>query len=260
MGRVRPTCSWRKRALFGIRSPVTERALIFRSILRFDYPTKFELFDRLGRVAAQLEAVGGLGVEINWTEHRVSALSKGAASAFRTTVDLNSVVAEHLFSPAGKALGAEPPHADLVSGMVHAAEVASFTRMGYRMWILVRGPALRFDAIRSVFAKTSVRVDKIVESFGALTDIGYTIEAKSEIGQFLRIHAGPYRAEEFRKYFRADPEVPEGMIFDVDVWQTGLDMPEPNAKRFALLAEKTARRLILRFVDTIEKELDHDGS
>ncbi|MBN1998947.1 hypothetical protein JW935_15415 [candidate division KSB1 bacterium] len=102
-----------------------------------------------------------------------------------------------------------------------------YDRVGFRSFILFKKENLRFSKIRDhIWADNKTFGDPLAELFKEKQDIGVTFEAKSKDEHFLRIRLGPYHNEEKVKYFFLENNVDEGLIFDIDIWQTNISIPQ----------------------------------
>jgi hypothetical protein len=76
----------------------------------------------------------------------------------------------------------------------------------------------------------------------------------------LRLSFGPYKKEESKKYFILENEIKEGLIFDVDVWQRKVKIPNFKIKERVSSFEKSMASIFPKITEKMIEEIKNDSN
>jgi hypothetical protein len=210
----------------------------YKTIIRIDYPLNYGLLDNLGQ---QLEFVHQKTLNdkdytnsqgnVDFTKHSIAQIGNCKKDSYSLnlslkTIDItinynNGIELDNLIN--GKLF-------KLYGEMLKKISVTMFDRIGMRFWIVLENKKFQFENIKNYITKsTSLFSDVFTEQFSGISDVGLVYETFSD-HQNSRVSLGPYKAEEAAKYQFLNPEVKEGLILDIDIWESKLKTPEYNIK------------------------------
>lgn len=243
---------------------------IYKSIFRVDFPLNFSLMDRLGDEFQFMKSITSVepynGIQGNVDLNSRSIILHGAINKDKFTVNqtLNSFdyIVEYSEPTDISRLSSHPvlEFADKVVKRIGAACNDTFERIGFRSWIIVENENYKFENIKQQIEENNSSYCNLVnELFGKVSDIGLIVEAKGPDDGSIRINVGPYQHEEWIKYFSKDFNVVEGLIFDIDIFHTKIQMPDFDIKQFARNVRKTYERYVEGTSNLLCKELGSES-
>ncbi|MBL8028242.1 MAG: hypothetical protein JNL74_17595 [Fibrobacteres bacterium] len=125
-----------------------------------------------------------------------------------------------------------------------------FTRIGIRFFVLLSGDPYSFAKLHNLFRDSNKFIDKATSStFDVPMDVALTWEAKNKKEDHVRLVCGPYSKSEYRKFFLIEPPIEDGLLLDVDIWQSNISLPgfkiTEQCRRFQKLAHDVCTNLDL---------------
>jgi len=239
----------------------------YKIIFRLDYPTTFGMLDILGDTAGFLEKetreapFANATINVNPVEHLITCTAHlpspdAADDGFRLmhNVKTLSAVIEHQKGLELSELHEHPAIilTDKLIEHLDFADVSRFERLGIRVWIL---ETLRFKAIRdSMVSKLDTLNSALMKSFASAEDVGVVFESVNKEGSSVRVIMGPYQKTETAKYFGLENSVQEGLILDIDMWQTKVEIPKFRLSRQAAYFEAAFQKLAGDLVSSLTEE------
>ncbi len=210
---------------------------IFKSIFRLDFPLAYKILDKLGEY---LEIINDKTREkpfsagkgnVNLLQHSLSHSAKVADDAFTLNLDLKTFNAVIEFQN-GHDIDNLAKHplfhfSDEVIEKLENEHSSKYERIGFRSHIIVQRDELNFSTLRDyIWNCNQIFGNPITDLFSKPHDIGVIFEAKKpDESESIRVHLGPYHEREQSKYFVLNHAVKEGLIFDIDIWQTNVSIP-----------------------------------
>lgn len=207
---------------------------VYKTIFRLDYPISFKIIDNLGEYAEFLHSdslqkapfVDGK-TNIDLTSHRISSTGSVDKDMFSFTLSITSLdaIIEHGVGVDVGSLSKHPVF-DLANKLLPRLEkendVMRFERIGLRTWSIIENDNFKFDRIRDYLLSKLTKFNNAIKpNFNSSEDIGIVLESKSDAGIAVRISFGPYQIAEQSKYFSLKHDsIKEGLIFDIDIWET----------------------------------------
>lgn len=210
----------------------------YKTIFQIDFPLAFQLIDELGKVSKFLadetknikNVTGRPQTDIDLSKHTVTNQGNIGSNFYRITLTPVKLSAGIEF-PLGEDI--EKLHqsdllkiVDRLLDDLLLKEINTFNRIGMRNWVISKGDKLRFSQIRNVIlGKINSYESAISSSLGETEDVAVIVESKSKMNFSSRVSFGPYRENEKQRYFSMSPDVDEGLVFDIDIWQTNISLP-----------------------------------
>jgi hypothetical protein len=209
---------------------------IFKSIIRIDYPLNYSLLDNLGQ---ELEFIQQKTLEdkkfinsqgnIDLLNHSIRQSGKYKKDSYSLNLSLrtldmiiiHSEGVEIEFLQSGKPI-------KLFGEMIKKLSVKTFERIGFRFWVIIEHDNYKFDLIKEYISNSNkLFSDTIKKQFTEVSDIALVYESHSEQDN-TRISLGPYQEGEEKKYDFQSPNIKEGLIFDIDLWENKIKTPNFN--------------------------------
>lgn len=228
---------------------------IFKTILRLDFPMVYRLYDKLGEylelthlITSEKPFIKGKG-ELNTLNHSMHNTSKIGEDIFTLNLDLKTfnTVVEFKDGLNISKLNKSPLFS-LCSEFIKKLEddnVIKYSRIGFRSFIVIERPEYKFDKLRDYIWKANqVFGDTLKDIFGQKNDIAIVFESKSDQDEDIRLTLGPYQQSETSKYFNLENNIKEGLILDVDIWQTKISVPMFNLDKLINRCQKVYSDLI----------------
>lgn len=228
---------------------------VFKTIFRLDFPLAYKILDKLGEYLELINSrtnqppfSDGKG-NINLLQHALSHTAKVADDAFTLNLDLKTfnAVVEFQGGTDVDTLAKNPlfHFADEVIEKLEGEHSSKYKRIGVRSYIIVQREELNFIKLRDyIWECNKVFGEPLMHSFNLRHDIGVIFEAKSEDEEYIRVHLGPYQEREQSKYFALKNDVKEGLIFDIDIWQPNLSVPQLKLVELLRSHQKTYIELV----------------
>jgi hypothetical protein len=210
---------------------------VFKTIFRLDFPLAYRILDKLGEYlelihvkTAQAPFSNGKG-NVNLVEHSLSYSAKVGDDTFSLNLDTKTfnAVIEYQDGSAVNTLAKHPLFslADEVIEKLAAEHSSKYKRIGVRSLILLQKDEFDFAKVRDYMWETNNVFGKsVTDLFNKRYDIGVTFEAQSDDEEYIRVNLGPYHEREIAKYFSLKNDVKKGFIFDIDIWQGNVSIPQ----------------------------------
>jgi len=243
------------------------KALAFKTIYRLDYPVSFGLVDHLGHYTqlvkehSEKPAFTDVRSNLNLSNHTVTTAGKCGRDVFRFTLSLQTMnaVIEHEDGTSLSDLSAHPviKLSDDVLRSLKESSFNKFERIGFRCFVLVQDTKFTFEKLKKHFIENFGEMSSALNrNFDMFEDIGVVFELmNSKNNDHTKISMGPYKKTEMEKYFSIKPDVEEGLIVDIDVWQKKSEIADLNLSKLsrhyfdtikttiALINEKTLEKV-----------------
>jgi len=209
---------------------------IMRSIFRLDYQLSYRLLDQLG---AQLEEIITRTKEppfekvkgnIETAKRAIRAQGEVGEGNFELNLTLNSFdgVVEKKDGYEINQFHKNPVF-DLANDIIQNLNLKAddrYERIGFRSFLLITGDDVKFQPALEYFKKLNQPlVDLVSSKFSSVDDVGITLESYSEELGNIRLALGPYGERDKGKFFSADSGEDEGLIVDIDWWETKMRIP-----------------------------------
>lgn len=138
----------------------------------------------------------------------------------------------------------------------------TYNRIGLRAFILLEEEDITFEKVKKhLWASNNVFNGIVDNYFDKKNDIGITMEMSSEKkNENIRITFGPYKKDESKKYFRTENAIKEGVIFDVDIWQNNIKIPNFNIQNHVKFFEKKIEAIFPEIKKRIIEEIKNVNS
>ncbi|MCP4105076.1 MAG: hypothetical protein GY749_06005 [Desulfobacteraceae bacterium] len=236
---------------------------IFKTIFRLDFPPAYRILDKLGEYSELIHTktdkepfTKGIG-NINLLQHSLSHTSKIGDDTFTINLDLktfNSVIEFQDGLNIDKLV--KVPLFGLADEIIEKLEDAyssKYNRIGFRSFIISEKKEFNFIKLRDYiwnFNKTfgNALIDHFKEKLG----IAISFESKSENEENIRFQLGPYQHNERIKYFSLKNE---GMIFDIDIWQSNISVPKLKSVEIIRNYQKIYKDLVKKIELQISEAL-----
>jgi len=232
---------------------------IFKTIIRIDYPLNYGLLDNLGQ---QLEFVHQRTLDdkdyvnskgnIDFTKHSITQVGTCKKDDYSLNLSLKTIdiTVNH---NEGISLGylAKGKLFKLYGEMLKKISVRLFDRIGMRFWVILEDEKFQFDSIKEYITNsTSLFSEVFTEQFSDVSDVGLVYETLGD-NQNSRVLLGPYKDKEAAKYQFLNPNVNEGLILDIDLWESKIKTPEYNIQSNLISKLDTIKQI----TSAIEKKL-----
>lgn len=209
----------------------------FKTIFRLDFPLAYRILDKLGEYLELIHIKTnqnpfseGKG-NVNLIEHSLSYNAKVADDIFSLNLDTKTfnAVIEYQGGSELNVLAKHPLFilADEVIEKLEKEHSSRYKRIGIRSYIIIQKKEFDFVKIRDyMWNSNKIFGDPLTSLFHTKYDIGVTFEAQSDNEEYIRVNLGPYHEREISKYFSLKNELKEGFIFDIDIWQGNISIPQ----------------------------------
>lgn len=209
---------------------------VFKAIFRIDYPLCYEIVDNLGKQLQKIhentqgEPFGQVRNQINQIEHSIK--SSGLLGEDRFALNLSMKSFDFIVEfKAGVSLEDLAKNqifklSKIVIDGLSSDSFKVFNRIGFRTWTVWDRGGKDFDAIRAyMMGLNKELLPQNGETGFQVTDLGLCVEMKNEEDVYSRYLVGPYQKTEEGKYFGIEHDPEEGVIVDVDVWSSKVEIP-----------------------------------
>lgn len=210
---------------------------IIKFIFRVDYPLNYSLIDKLGEfldfiknqttkkpfkdvknsisIAEHIITSEGT-IQENKFQINLNVSSFNGEVEFIKSIDFNDIMKCQLFS--------------LVESVIEKMQFGKncdFNRIGLRIYVVDENEKFKFESVlENILTKNKSFVGSISKHLDKVNDVGLIFESINDSSDSFRLNLGPYKEKERKKYFTIDPEIVEGLIIDLDVWQSKITIPE----------------------------------
>lgn len=234
----------------------------FKTIYRIDYPAYYVIMDKMGSYIEMIsqnlknEPFKNFKKKVDIINLDVQTEASIDEDRFKMHMSLNVLDAliEH---PQGYDLDILAKHpliklSEQIISMLENDGLSDYERMGLRTWVLIQDPLYTFDNLLNFFCnKMTPTTISLKNTFSPIKDIGIISESENSEGVKLHILYGPYKSDEVAKYFSFDSPISEGLIFDIDLYQTKIKMPHFELTKLV----KKYQDYIIKIVKTIDTDL-----
>lgn len=235
---------------------------VFKIIFRLDFPLAYRILDKLGEylevIKEKTEAdpyKDGTG-EINLLQHSLSFTSKIKNNIFSLNLNLktfNSVV-EFQDGINISEISKFPlfQFSDEIIEKLENDHNLKYDRIGIRSYIIMKNEEYTFSRLKDYIWNCNETFGVTIENdFEIKNDIGVIFESKSNNNENIRVCLGPYQKKEQGKYFSLENNIDEGLILDIDIWQSKCVIPKLKISTLINNHQKVYNNLI----ENIKKQL-----
>lgn len=233
-----------------MRSPLT-----FKTIYRLDYDLSYGLLDFLGQFSQILKTKmyskpfleSNTGLDL--INHAFSATGKlEGDDVVRVTLSLTTLnaVIEH---GQGRELSSlhSHPGIELIDPILEKfgefdkigeQNIIKYNRIGFRTFIIF-SEDLEFDVIKNYISGiTNPICTPLLSNFESIDDLALTYETKQNKNDHrCTVTLGPYKMGQAKKYFSIEPNVQEGLLLDIDVYQNNVEAPFGKTSTFSRMSK-----------------------
>ena len=210
---------------------------IFKTIFRIDYPLAYRILDKLGEYAELIQLKTSAepftkgGTNINLLQHSLSHTAKIAENIFTLNLDLKTfnAIIEFQEGLASDKLVKIPLFklADEIIEKLEDDHSSKYRRIGLRNYIIIEREEFDFIKLRDyIWGCNTVFGNALSGHFKEKQGIALIFESESENEDNIRLQLGSYQQSESVKYFSLNNEIKEGLIFDIDIWQSDISVPK----------------------------------
>jgi hypothetical protein len=240
-------------------------AKIYKAIFRLDYPLSYSIVDRLGEYCEFIN---------NKTAHEPFAESKGVIEMNRHLIIFDSKINDDrcvlnldiksfnsgIDFPKGCDISslARFPLFSLADEVIEKLEQNSkikYDRIGFRIFLLIEDEKLKFaNLLDYIWDNNVIFTEAFKDHYPQRDDIGLVYEASAKDNEKIRLSLGPYQKQESKRYFSLENDVQEGIIFDIDISQTKINLPKLNLVKFIHKYQKTYEHFVGYTIEQFKKE------
>lgn len=131
-----------------------------------------------------------------------------------------------------------------------------YKRIGIRIFAIDTKEVFKFDRIlKYILNSNSLFINSLSENLPTVNDTALTFESINDNKESFRLILGAYQEKEKKKYFTIDPDIKEGMIFDLDVWQSKISIQGFNLTNMIRQNIKLYSQILPKLSKNLEEEL-----
>ncbi len=197
----------------------------------------YRILDKLGEYAELIQLKTSAepftkgSANINLLQHSLSHTAKIGENIFTLNLDLKTFNAIIEFQDGldSDKLGKIPLFAlaDEIIEKLEDDHSSKYRRIGLRNYIIIEREEFDFIKLRDyIWGCNTVFGNALSGHFKEKQDIALIFESESENEDNIRLQLGPYQHAESVKYFSLNNEIKEGLIFDIDIWQSDISVPK----------------------------------
>lgn len=209
---------------------------IFKTIFRLDFPVAYGILDKLGAYLEFLTSktrqkpFEAIRTDIDLSQHSITCTAKVVNDFFNISLDLSTLSGFIEFQNGKNINGiAREPIFTLAEELIQKLEMqtnSKYDRIGLRSYIILQKEQLHFESIRDYFWQCNNLIGEILTGFYEVkNDIALAFEAKSPT-EFIRLNLGPYQSSEKNRYFSLKNDIKEGLLIDIDIWESNISIPD----------------------------------
>lgn len=227
---------------------------IYKAIFRLDYPLNYALLDKLGehlefiKKETKSNNFKSVKYDINLINHIITTSGLFGEMPFILNITLKNFDGTLEFTN-GLELQeiSKLKFFNFIDLVIKKLEVTNSTyeRIGFRTYGIHYSEKTKFTYILdSIVSNNKKFTDPFENHFRTPNDVALVIEAIDLKEDSLRVTLGPFKNEEWQKYFSIKPEIKEGIIFDIDSFQMKLDLPGFKMSNFVSKNETLQKNII----------------
>lgn len=235
---------------------------IYKAIFRLDYPLNFVLLDRLGEhlefIKEKTKVTGFTSVkyDINLVNHLITIMGSYEKNPFTVNLTLNDFDGVIEFTD-GILLNDLPKlkFFGIIDNIIKELEKTNskYDRIGFRAYVIHQSESLKFSDTLNLMVSNNEKFTKpFSEYFRKLNDVALIMEAIDQGKDSLRVTLGPYKEMEWQKYFSNNPDISEGLMFDIDSFQMKLDQPGFKMSNFIEKSDTIISKIIADILKQFE--------
>jgi len=240
---------------------------VFKTIFRLDFASSaYKILDKLGEYYELIDKKinqkpfsEGKG-NINPLNHSLTQTAKVADDILTLNLDLRTFNAIIEFQN-GKdvdELAKNPlfPLADQIIEKIETEHYPKYKRIGIRSFIIIQRGDFKFEKLRDyIWNCNKIFGEPLTSIYENRYDIGIIFEASSNDEEYIRFKLGPYQKKEQAKYFSLKNNIEEGLIFDIDNWQSNISIPNLTLVKLIRQHQKTYNDLVKKIESKILEDL-----
>ncbi len=242
---------------------------IFKTIFRLDYPLSFSILDNLGK---QLEFIdqntsippyNKTTGNVDLINHSITHSGNINEDIFKIHLSLKSFYGMVEYHQGYKIENLSKHKlfelSDKVIKNLELKRSSNYNRIGIRSWVIIEQERFKFEQILKLIKKSNSLFDSaLTEHFPITNDIAMVFEAKSEELGNIRLGLGPYKKTEKERYFSLSPEIEEGLIMDIDIWQPKISIPNFNLIKLLKENQKVYHKLLKKIETNLIRRLEEN--